>query len=213
MRAIFQKYRTKLIGAAVIVLLVASGFLAGRYSTPTPPTKVIEKEKVVEKSVAKEGATEKQHETAQAGATEDRRRQKVVYRTRVVVKRPDGTVESHTNENITDASSTQAVRVEYRDRIVEKEKTVTQTVDRVVEKVKVIDYKGPDWSVGLLVGVDAMTLVGDAPRGIPVVAQALAPAVIGVQAERRILGRERALWLELWGLTNGTAGLGVKFQF
>lgn len=149
------------IAAAVGVLALAASFGAGRYSAPEH---VREKVVTVERQVRAETKAEThQAATSQATAATER----VVWRTRTIV-RPDGTRET-TREGERGASSTTDTRTAVNDTKVE---TRIEYRDRVELREKTVDRARPDWRAGALVGV----------RGLSLRPQ------FGALVERRILG-------------------------
>ena len=114
----------------------------------------------------------------------------VTHRVVVTVSRPDGTVEK------TEVEDTAAVT---------NEKTATdhaRTEDHagVIEHIKIETAILPDWRVSAKVGVS----LGDLSFS------ALPPLVYGGAVERRIVG---PLWGGAWGLSNGTVGISLTFEF
>lgn len=111
---------------------------------------------------------------------------RVVYRDRV--RAPDGTVHEReverTDTRATETAATDTSRVEAHDATRETARTVTSAK--------------PNWRVGVLAGAQM--------RFDPL---SLSPA-LGAHVERRILG---PVWLGVWGLHAGTAGLSLSVEF
>lgn len=114
----------------------------------------------------------------------------------VITVTPDaGTTTTVTDRSVERTGEAEALRVEeqrivYRDRDVERRVEVERSVT-----------VRPDWAVGGLVGAtwkEPALRLGDTPL------------VLGVTAERRIVG---GVWLGLWGTTQGAGGVSVKGEF
>lgn len=193
----FQKYKAHLI---VGVVCIVAGVGTGWYAKPDV-VKIEEKTKIeyVEKQVVVV------QEKVQIVHVKDTTVVERWHREKTETKTPDGTVvtkeiedkniDTHTKEN------TETVKVVEvtKEVVVEKE---------VVKEVK-IDPVLAQWHVGALVGV--------APRFDN---PATTPIMLGVEAERRILG---PIWLGGWvmagspvtafGITNAAVGLKVAGEF
>lgn len=184
----------------LFVLVLVAGIGIGWYVKPDV-VKVEEKTKIVETKVLDEVLME-QEIAKRVKEIESHMEVKVV--TKWVVK-PDGTKETtetketktDTKEKETEDKSKETVKIvkeiEYKDKIVEK--TVTPVLAQ--------------WHVGALVGV--------APRFD---SPATTPIMVGVEAERRIVG---PVFLGVWAMagspvttfnvTNAAIGLKVGFEF
>lgn len=135
------------IAAAVGLLLLAASFGAGRY---TAPVRTVEKTVTVERHVRSETKAET-HAAAASQATAATER--VVWRTRTIVL-PDGTRET-TREGERGASSTTDTRTAVNDTKVE---TRIEYRDRIEWREKTVDARRPDWHAGALVGVRGLSL-------------------------------------------------------
>lgn len=130
------------------------------------------------------------------------------HREKTEEKKPDGTVtikevedrniDSHTKER-ENSTTVQVVEVE-KQVVVEKEKIVEKRIEPIL----------PNWHLGVLAGVAPRF---DSPLDTPV--------VIGIEAERRILG---PIWLGAWGMggspvvggfkvVNASVGIKVGLEF
>jgi hypothetical protein len=183
-----------LIVSVVSVVLLVGAFLAGRYTTP-----VKVQEKVVEKVVVQEKIVTV--EVDKKNTDEDQK--KDTHTVVVVVKKKDGsTITTETKDTHADDQKHE-VEIKYVDRVVnrvvEKEVTVTKTIDRIL----------PQWSVTAKVGTTFNQLK---PSLAPPYFQ---PLLVGVDVDRRILG---PIWFGMWGLTDLklnaiSAGVAVKLEF
>lgn len=172
-------------------LLLGGAYLAGRYTTPT---KVVEK--TVEKIQYKDRIVTKTEIQKVYVQVQDKDRHKET----TTVKTPDGTTTTRVVEDektkVTTKDKEQEIK--YVDRI--------QTVDRIVEKEKIVTMAKPNWRMGILAGVDVMTALGRTTQPIP----QLGPVTLGLQAERRIVG---PFFLGVWGLTSGQVGLNAAIEW
>jgi hypothetical protein len=166
--------------AVVAVLALAGAFSAGRFSAPLK-TETVEVEKVVYKN----REIEKKVFVQVAAKTET----KIVYRDKVTKK--DGTVEEHEVEKTDTKEDTKTNTV--------ADKAIESIVYRDREVTKTVTLR-PDWRFGVLVGVQYP------PPLLPIAG----PLVLGVHADRRIVG---GLWAGLWIQTGGSFGASVSFEF
>jgi hypothetical protein len=133
--------------AAVAAIAISGAFLIGR---STAPAKVVERERVVTRTVEAESQRRQDaREAAQAEATR-------TFTVTRWVRRPDGTSETETRTEaaIEKRAEESSVRIEYRDRQVEV--AVDRWRDRVVEA------PGHRWALSALggVGIDLAPQVG-----------------------------------------------------
>lgn len=162
--------------AVVCVAALVGAFSAGRFSAPLQV-----ETREVEKVVFKDRIVERVVEVKAKAET------KVVYRDRVVTK------EGEIRERI----------VERTDTKEDTKRDDTKTVDRVVERERIIENKitlRPNWRVGVLAGASL------AKPLVPIAG----PLVLGVQVEHRIAGGVSA---GVWINTVGAAGAVVSVEF
>ena len=210
------KSNWKMILAGVLgLLLLLAAFGGGR---KTAPDRIVEKEKVVfkENVVYKDKIVEKVVEKEKKVYVKDKSvgsdLDKKVHEEITVTVKPDGSKETKTIRDIDTRKIVQVVEktvekvldVRYVDKIVEKQ--VEKVVTRDVIKEVTITASKPQWRIGPTVGIDIMTILGQRVQPIP----QLGPAVIGVTAERRILG---PVFLGVYGNTSGQVGLSVNAEF
>lgn len=165
------------------VVLLAIGFVLGRYSASGP--RIDERSKVVEET--RQIATERVGEVGSEATA--------IARTVIVETRPDGTrIETQRDE---------AIRVEVRE--VEVVRTVQVEVERVVERERVVAAAQPNWRVAVDLGL------ADAPHrlDVPGVPRYL-PAVANLAAERRIAG---PVWVGVWASSTPAVGIRVAVEF
>jgi hypothetical protein len=146
----------------VAAVAIAGAFLVGRL---TAPAKVVERERVVTRTVEVERqGRQEAREAAQAEAT------RTVTVTRWV-RRPDGTSEAETRTEAATSKRAEesSVRIEYRDRQVEV------AVDRWRERV--VEAPRPRWAISALGGVG----IDLSPRVGAQVSRAVGPLVLSVQ--------------------------------
>lgn len=182
-----------LVGVSLLVV----GFFAGKYSTP---------EKVVEKVRIEKVEVEKQVVVAQ----EKVRIEKVyikdytkhVHREETEVMHPDGLVEKKKTEDENVEKVVKENAIQYIDR------EVVKYVDRKVvdeeEVEKRVENKRASWRVNALVGTEVTHLHLEAT------APYVSPIVFGGQVERRVIG---PIWVNGYGLSNGTVGLGLGMEW
>lgn len=198
-----RSYWKWIVAVVVVLLLLLGAYGSGRY---VQPAKVVEKEKIVTK-------------------VDVQVKEKIVYQDRIVEKKVlvkvyakaqhrevtttkavDGSVVTKVVEDTKVDTNTKATdnkaetKVEYVDRVVEK------VVTQVVEKEKLVLAGKPDWRLGVLVGVDVYTALGQHLQPIP----QLGPVTIGVEAERRIAG---PFSLGIWATTSAQVGLLANIEF
>jgi len=190
-------------------LLVAFGlgFIAHR-----PDSRVEIREKVVEKQVTTEAIKElmASFESLRVEMQKVRETQVVekYHREELETKLADGTYTKKVtvDKNIDSHSKETETRVEVK--VVEVEKRVetikTVTVDRIVEKEKIVTPDQKQWHVGVIAGLT--------PQFLP--APTVQNWVVGGEVERRIIG---PVFLGLWGAGTttgqGMGGLKVGFEF
>lgn len=187
----------------VVALLVGIG--AGWFAKPDV-VKVEEKLKVVE--VVKEVVV--QHETVRVEVVRVKDTQVVErwHREKTETKTPDGTVVTKEVEDKNIDSIIKEKENSTEVKIVEVIKEVV--VEKEVIKEKVVTPMLAQWHLGVLVGTAPRF---DSPTDTPL--------LIGVEAERRILG---PVWLGAWGMAgspvvggfkvvNASLGLKVGFEF
>lgn len=175
-----EENRKRVVAVVVVGALVGGAFAAGRFSAP----RVVETrdvERVVYKDLSVEDLTKNYAAT------------KVITKTvwRNVIVRPDGTKEDKTIE-----------REGADEKINAKERSAKTTVsegerERIVTKTVTLQ---PDWRIGVQVGASLRQ------PALPITG----PLVIGVQAERRIVGGVSA---GLWANTVGAGGAVVSVEF
>lgn len=166
---------------AIAVLLVTVGaFSAGRF---TAPLQVQTRD--VEHVVYRDRVVERTVTVAAEAKTE----QRVVYVDRVITK--EGEIREHVVERTATKDDTvtqvDAAKVEVRE------------VEKVVEHTTTVTLR-PDWRVAVLAGASLK------PPALPLAG----PLVLGVEADRRIVG---GLSAGLWVSTSGAAGAAVSFEF
>lgn len=199
----------KFIAAIVTpIVLIGSGFAAGRYSAPE---KVTEKEVFKDRIVTVEKIDEKQlsqlTEQINFALNQLSQLKKSIHKEKTSTTYPDGRVEAKevVDINVEKTVQTTEVREVTRDVVVVQEKVVT--VDRIVEKEvlkeKVTEAPKPQWKVSPLVGVNIRDL--SLGQGLTT-----GPLAFGVKVDRRIVG---PVFLGAWGISSGQAGLSVGMEF
>jgi hypothetical protein len=177
------------------VLLFLAGLGTGRYGLPD---KVLIQEKV--KEVVQEKVVIQEKVRVEKIYLKDQKQK--IHREITEKKHPDGTQEKKVSEDINIDTVVRENQVEvkfvdrWQDRIVEK----------IVEKEKLVLNKKAEWRLGADVGVSIPVLLGGQEQGIV----GLRGAVVGVHAERRIIG---PFWMGVWGNTQGTAGVKLDIEF
>lgn len=161
-----------------VVILLAGAFIGGRY-TAQGRVQYVEKEKIVEKQIIVAGKDTRTIEY----------RDRII--TRVVVKKPDGTV----TETTVDKDAGHSDKNEHE--------TKTVTIEKIVEREKIVKVGPPDWRVGILVGATATKWDKLPTLGTPYLA-------VGVEVDRRIIG---PFSLGVWGLSSGAAGVAISGEF
>jgi hypothetical protein len=209
MNPTFKKY---LVYAGVVLALLATAFVIGRY---TAPAKIVEKVEVreVEKQVVVEKVDEKKLEelTLQVQQTLHQLSQlkKSIHKERTKVTHADGRTEEKEVVDVNVSRTVESVQVQevekqvvvVQEKAVEVEKQVV--VEKVVEKEKIVTAEKPQWKVGPMVGVNLKELN---------VGQSLTtgPLSYGAHVERRIAG---PVFVGAWGLSSGQAGVIVTVEF
>lgn len=179
----------------VAVFLFAAGYGTGRFGQPS---RVVEKERVVEKLVDKIVYQDKVVEKVVYVKAEAKHRR---TETRTETK-PDGTkVEVKVTDTKTDTKTDAKL-----DKTEEKIVYLDRVVERVVEKEKLVESKKIDWLVHAGAGLSIPTFLGKPQVGIP----GLKGAVIEAGVDRRIIG---PLFLGVFGDSQGTVGLRVTGAF
>lgn len=193
-RAYLGEHKGKIMWVLAALLLLLAGYGAGRYAQPA---KVVEKERVVTKVQEKIVYQDRVQEQKQVEQQVHVRKHKVT----VTTKKPDGEQTTTTTEDTSNDASkdTQDVRVEYRDRVVEK--VIQQTVTK--EKVTT---RQPRWSVHAGLGVSIPHYLGQPTIGVP----GLQGWVVQAGADVRVVG---PFWLGAWGNTQGTLGGELRFTW
>ncbi len=156
-----------------VVLALAASFGAGRYTTPT---KIVEKEKIVTVTVEKVVTVD--HVVEQKVYVEVEKAQ--THKETVEVKAPDGTITT----KIVEDTKVDTQKTDTDTKVADK--TVTDDVQKVnvVEKEKTTTNAKPDWHLRVDVGA-----------GARFVGQLTPTLMLGVGAERRILG---PVFMGLW---------------
>lgn len=187
-----------IVGVVCLVLCAVSyGF--GRYGAPD---KVVEREKVRIEKVE----VEKQVVVVQEKIKVERiylaETSKRIHREETCKTYPDGTVESKKTEDINVDKIIREQDVKFVDKVVEKMTEKINYVDRIVEKEKIVERERPNWRLGVMAGYDVGYLTSDPGAGL----------VFGGIAERRILG---PVSVGLWGTSAkpyGTYGVMVSLE-
>lgn len=174
--------------AAVLVVVAAGAFSAGRFSAPLRV-----EEKIVERVVFKDKVVEKVVEKIVKVETEARVETKTVYVDRVVTK------EGEVRERI--IYMTKEVDETKRDTSseIDKDLVATHEGESSKDSTKTVTLQ-PAWRVGALVGASLRDPL------LPLAG----PLVVGLQVEHRILGGVSA---GAWVNTVGAAGAVVSFEF
>jgi hypothetical protein len=153
-----DNWKSRGIAAAVVVLLLVSAFVAGRFSAPEQV-----RTQTVEQVVYKDRVIEKRVEVAVAAKVET----KIVYRDRVI--KVGGEIVEHEVER------TGAVTSETKTS--DSARAAESSTERVRVETKVVTVR-PDWRIEILAGASVQK------PWLPIAG----PLVLGAQAERRIVG-------------------------
>lgn len=117
---------------------------------------------------------------------QDSRQVRVVYRERL----PNGT-QTETERVTTDTHSEELDRIEAIAMVAD---TAASHHDQIVATYR------PEWRLSLLAGASLQT------PALPLAG----PLVVGVEVSRRVLG---PVWVGVWGLTAGAAGVSIGVEF
>jgi cytoskeletal protein RodZ len=129
--------------------------------------------------------------------TEDKEKERaevkrvIVYRDRVI--KPDGTrIEHEVEQTATDTTTHETVKAE----------STREVVREVVKRVEIKPAQAK-WHAGALVGLDA--------RNVTLLPPSPGPIVFGAEVQHRIA--DWPLFVGGWGLSNGSFGVGLSFEF
>jgi hypothetical protein len=180
--------------AIAAVLIFATGYGAGAMKKP----RIVEKEKIVTKTVMVDQTQE--HATMQKDRVAAQKRH--VHTEKTTTKAPDGTVTTKevTDDNTDQNSDTQTKRDDVKTEI----KTVT--VDKIVERVKLVEPQRLNWRMGAGVGYSLPTAWGQPMIGIP----GLHGFVIQLDGDRRLAG---PVWFGVFVNTQATVGLHLSVEW
>jgi hypothetical protein len=164
------------VGGACV--LAAASYGAGRYAVPT---KIEERERIVERIVTDEKAVAKA--VSEARSTWER---EVKDNTRIVTKYVEGKVVERVEYRDRDTTSSGG-KVEIKTVEVVVEKVVT--VDRVVEKEKIVTNDPPRLTLAATIGAGFSSSGLTAPAyGLLAMGRIAGPLVVGAQAEGNLQG-------------------------
>lgn len=181
---------------AAAVGALAAAFITGRY---TVPTKVVEKEKVVEHiDETKVAELSETINTLRGRITELESETHIEEET---VEKPDGTKTTKKTTDTKSKSTEKVVETVYVDR--EVKVVETKVVDREVTKEKRVETRRPDWRISAFAGVNV------ADPGFKPTPPYVSP-VLGLGVERRMIG---PVHVGIFGMTNKTVGLSASFEF
>ena len=180
--------RQRLALVAAVLVAAGLGFSAGAFAGPER-VETREVEKLVYRDLTVEQLTR--------GYAAVRTETRVVYRNIVttITVTPDAGTTTTIADNSIERAGTEASTALVEERVVYRDRDVIQ--EREVEKVVTVRA---DWSVGAQVGATWKE------PGIPV----YGPLVLGVTAERRIVG---GVFGGLWFNTVGAGGVTVRAEF
>jgi hypothetical protein len=191
--------------AGVVLALLLGGYAGGRYAAPD---KVVVTEKIVtvhDVQIVKTVDTD-----AVIAALKEVQQQKDIHKTKVVVKKPDGTV---TETTTTDDTSKTETETKVTDNT--KTQVATTTNDHTatqVEITKTIERERPAWRLSLQPGLDYPYLLGHTQAGYNLLPSQdmLKYVVVGVAIEHRFVG---PLSAGIWANTRGAGGLSLSLEF
>lgn len=194
-KGFWNKNRNAIIVGIVALLLFPAGYLTGKFANPT---KVVEKtviqEKLVDKIVYQDKIVEK---IVYVQAKKEK-----THTETITVQAPDGTKTTKTSE---DTSTDTDTKVD-QDKKEEVVKTEVKIVEKVVEKLKIVESARPGWRISAGAGVAIPVFLGHEQMGVP----GLQGAVINAEVSRRVVG---PFWAGLHANTMGVFGLSVGGEF
>lgn len=197
-KTFFSDNRHWWIAIVAALVLFGGGAAVGRFALPA---QVVVTEKV--KEVIKDKIVEVVKTEVKVVRVKDTQQQQKIHRTVVEGIDPPGCRSKTTTEDINIDTvvhdNTNTTKVQLVDRVIEKWQ------DRIVEKEKRV-LAQPNWSLYAGVGISVPYFLGQGQVGVP----GMNGAVVQVGLDRRVVG---PFWLGVFGNTEGTAGLNLRFTW
>lgn len=196
---LYQQHKSWLKPTLIVVAVFLLGLGTGKYLTPS---KIVYQDKI--QVVEKQVVVEKVKTEVQVQKVYVENKNEKVHRTITETKKPDGTTETVTNEDVntdtTTKDTTNTNKTETDDKTVEKD------TDKKEDKSKLVVNAKPSWRIGADVGVNIPYYLGKSEVGVP----NMKGTVVGLRVDRRILG---PVFMDIWGNTQGSLGVGVSAEF
>ncbi len=192
------------ISTLVVVALLATGYVIGRYHTP--PT-VVTQEKVRVQEVEKQVIVTQTKVETEVKVVKVTDRDNNIHRTYLIEEKPDGTKVTHIieddkseiNVNLNAQKGETVTNNTHTDTFKETVRTEEKTVTKTTAK--------PQWKAGALIGYHLPGVWGDHVPNLLPLHQDL---VVGASVERRLAG---PFFVGLWGTSTKDVGASLHVEW